>query len=426
MSRPAPDTPPAPRTLGRNVITLGVVSLLTDASSEMIYPLLPLFLTATLGASAAAVGAIEGAAETTAALLKLASGWWSDRVRRRKPLVVAGYTLASVARPLVAIAGSAAQVLAIRLTDRVGKGIRSSPRDALIADSVDPSLRGRAFGLHRAMDHAGAVIGPLVAWALLAGGVALRNVFWLAAVPGVLAVITLVAGVREGPSSRARGAPARGGPPPDINIARDTEDAVTTPARVQSPPLDAPLPQRFWAFLGILLVFTLGNSTDAFLLLRASQLGVPAALVPVLWAMLHVVKSAASTPGGALSDRVGRRPLLVAGWVLYAVVYLGFARAGAAWQAWALFAVYGVHFGLTEGAEKALVADLVPAARRGTAFGWYNLAIGLAALPASLLFGVVWTRLGAPAAFTMGSALALAAALGVVFVLPRRGIARVG
>ena len=423
----APSIAPASR-LGRNVVALGVVSLLTDASSEMIYPLLPLFLTTTLGASAAAVGAIEGAAESTAALLKLASGWWSDRVRRRKPLVVAGYAIASAARPLVAMVTSAGQVLAIRLSDRVGKGIRSSPRDALIADSVHPSLRGRAFGLHRAMDHAGAVIGPLAAWALLRWGVPLRGVFWLAAVPGALAVLTLVVAVRESSGAHVeQGTPAGPGlAPPTSNIAGGTDDAVTNPAPVQSPALARPLPRRFWAFLGILLVFTLGNSTDAFLLLRASQLGVAAPLVPILWAMLHVVKSAASTPGGALSDRVGRRPLLVAGWLLYAAVYFGFARAGASWQAWALFAAYGVHFGLVEGAEKALVADLVPADRRGTAFGWYNLALGLAALPASLLFGVVWTRWGAPSAFLLGGALALVAAVGVLVALPREGTAARG
>jgi MFS family permease len=425
-----PPSPPVAARLGRNVVALGVVSLLTDASSEMIYPLLPLFLTTTLGASAAAVGAIEGAAETTAALLKLASGWWSDRVRRRKPLVVAGYALASIARPLVAIATSAAQVLAIRLTDRVGKGIRSSPRDALIADSVPPALRGRAFGLHRAMDHAGAVVGPLVAWALLRSGVSLRTVFWLAAIPAALAVLTLVVAVREGGVERGgEGDAARdgmtgaGGPPPTTNIAGASDDAVTNPAPRQSSTLGNSLPRRFWAFLAVLLVFTLGNSTDAFLLLRATQLGVAAPLIPILWALLHVVKSAASTPGGALSDRVGRRPLLVAGWLLFALVYLGFARAGVAWHAWALFALYGVHFGLVEGAEKALVADLVPADRRGTAFGWYNLAIGLAALPASVLFGIVWTRFGAPTAFGMGSVLALVAAAGVFVVLPRRAAA---
>lgn len=396
--------------LARNVVALGVVSLLTDASSEMIYPLLPLFLTGTLGASAAAVGAIEGAAESTAALLKLASGWWSDRVRRRKPLVVAGYGIASLVRPLVALAQGAGQVLAIRLADRVGKGIRSSPRDALIADSVVPGERGRAFGFHRAMDHAGAVVGPLVAFLLLRGGVELRTVFALAAIPGALAVLVLVTGVRE-----RRESPGAGGAPPELNMPPATDDAVTDGAR----PAAEPLPRRFWAYLAVLLVFTLGNSTDAFLLLRAADLGVPVALVPILWAALHVVKSASSTPGGTLSDRLGRRPLIVGGWLFYGLVYLGFARATAAWQAWALFGLYGVHFGLVEGAEKALVADLVPAARRGAAFGWYNLALGLAALPASLLFGAVWTRFGAPAAFAMGSALAVVAAAGLMVVTKR-------
>ena len=393
----APPSVGARARLGRNVVTLAGVSLLTDASSEMIYPLLPLFLVGTLGASATALGAIEGAAESTAALLKLASGWWSDRVRRRKPLVVAGYLLAAAARPLVGLASSAAQVLAIRLTDRVGKGIRTSPRDALIADSVDAGARGRAFGFHRAGDHAGAVVGPLVAFALLEwGGLSLRTLFLLAAIPGALAVLVLVLGVREVPRA------ARASATPDLG---------------------QPMGRRFWLYLGVLLLFTLGNATDAFLLLRASQLGVAASLVPILWAMLHVVKAASSTPAGALSDRLGRRPLIVAGWTLFALVYLALALATREWQAWALFAVYGLFFGLTEGVEKALVADLVPAGRRGAAFGWYNLAIGLGALPASLLFGIVWDRFGSTAAFLYGATLALVAAAGMALVAPRRSAA---
>ena len=430
--------------LSRNVIALGVVSFFTDFSSEMIYPLLPLFLSTVLGGSVSAIGAIEGAAESTAALLKLASGWWSDRVRRRKPLVVAGYALAAFARPLVALATSPVQVLAVRLTDRVGKGIRSSPRDALIADSVDPAIRGRAFGFHRASDHAGAVVGPLVAFALLHwGGLSLRSLFLAAAVPGLAAVAVLALAVRDvprraggagapvQPADRAAGAPAddasgslsgdgsspRGGPPAgnDARAAALERDPTSAP-RSDSPPLGG----RFWAVLGVIVLFTLGNSTDAFLLLRATQLGVPAALVPILWAMLHVVKSAASTPGGTLSDTLGRKPLIVAGWLLYAAVYFAFGRATDAWQAWALFAVYGVFFGLTEGSEKALVADLVPAARRGAAFGWYNLAIGLAALPASLLFGALWDWRGPRAAFAFGSALALAASVGMAIAAPAR------
>jgi MFS family permease len=387
------DAPPRPRSrLGRNVIALGAVSFLTDVSSEMIYPLLPVFLTAVLGANASFIGAIEGAAETTAALLKLASGWWSDRVRKRKPLVVIGYGIASIARPLVAIAQTASQVLVIRVSDRVGKGIRNAPRDALIAESVDPSIRGRAFGFHRAMDNAGGILGPLIAFAVLTWHVAaIRTVFWLAAIPAVLSVAVLVVFVRDVP--RPASAPAMG-----------------------APDLSQPLGARFWRVLGVIFLFTLGNSTDAFLLLRANQLGVPVALAPILWAALHVVKTASNIPGGTLSDRIGRRPTLIAGWLLYAAVYFGFARATAMWQAWALFGVYGIFFGLTEGSERALVADMVGLERRGTAFGWYNLAIGLGALPASLLFGFVWDRAGAPAAFVMGASLALAAAVGMTLV----------
>ena len=368
----------------------------------MIYPLLPAFLTVTLGASASFVGAIEGAAESTAALLKLASGWWSDRVQRRKPLVVAGYAIASIMRPLVAIAQSAAQVLVIRVSDRVGKGIRNSPRDALIADSVDPSIRGRAFGFNRTGDHTGGVLGPLIAFALVQWlQMPLRTVFWWAVVPGALAVATVIFGVKEVPRQRV----------------------VRSPAN-RAPATRQPLDSRFWVVLGVILVFTLGNSTDAFLLLRAKQLGVPVALAPILWACLHVVKSASSIPGGALSDRIGRKPLLVSGWLLYALVYFAFGRASAAWHAWALFGVYGIFFGLTEGTERALVADIVPAAKRGTAFGWYNLTIGLGALPASIIFGAIWDRHGSTAAFDFGATLALAAALGITAVRARTAGAR--
>ena len=392
-------TPPtrAPR-LGRNVLVLGAVSFLTDASSEIIYPLLPIFLTTVLGAGASAVGAIEGAAETTSALLKLASGWWSDRARRRKPLVVAGYSLASLARPLIAVAQSAGQVLAIRLVDRVGKGIRGSPRDALIAESVDPSIRGRAFGFHRSADHAGAVIGPLIAFALLRWEhLPLRTVFLVAALPGLLSVLVLVVGVRE--------------------TAR--EPRVSSASKATGPSLAGPpLGRPFWTFLGSVLLFTLGNSTDAFLILRANQLGVSVALVPILWAALHIVKSVASVPGGALSDRLGRKPLILAGWAIYAGVYLAFGRATETWQAWALFLVYGVFFGLTEGTQSALVADLVGRDRRGTAFGWYYLAIGVGALPASLVFGLIWDRIGPAAAFDVGAGLAGAAAVVLLAVRP--------
>ncbi len=390
--------PERPR-LGRNVVALGAVSFLTDVATEMTYPLIPVFLASVLGASATYVGTIEGAAETTAALLKLAGGWWSDRVTRRKPLVLIGYALASAVRPLTGLARSAVQVLGIRVTDRVGKGIRSSPRDALIADSVDPAIRGRAFGFHNAADNLGAMLGPLLAFAFLRWeGLPLRTVFLLTAIPGALAVLVLIFGVREVPRTEQ-------------------------PKKDQGMGLGASLGGRFWAYLGVLLLFTLGNSTDAFLLLRAGQLGVATSLIPILWALLNLVKALSNTPGGILSDRIGRKPLIAAGWLVYAAVYFLFGQAGKTWHAWALFAVYGLYFGLTEGVEKALVADLVPKDRRGAAFGWYNLAIGIGALPASLLFGALWDRWGSTTAFNFGALLALLASVGVIFVVPRRAAA---
>ena len=375
------------------------MSFLTDVATEMIYPLLPVFLSTVLGANASFIGAIEGAAESTAALLKLASGWWSDKVKKRKPLVVAGYFIATVARPFTAMAQTATQVLLIRLTDRIGKGIRTAPRDALLADSVEPEARGRAFGFHAAMDNAGAVLGPLIAFALIKYfDLSLRNVFWLAAIPGALAFIVLVVAVKEIKAA----AP---------NEAGGTKTDLSSPDK---------LGRRFWAYLLVVLLFTLGNSTDAFLLLRANELGVAIALTPILWVVLNLVKTLLGTWAGGLSDRVGRKPLIVAGWMLYAAVYFGFARASAEWHAWALFATYGIFYALTEGTEKALVADLVPEARRGSAYGWFNLAVGLGALPASLIFGALWDRMGAPVAFTFGASLALIAAMGMTIVAPAR------
>lgn len=404
----ASESPGRKSWLGRNVLALSAVSLLTDLSSEIIYPLLPLFLSTVLGANAATLGAIEGAAESTASLIKLASGWLSDRLSRRKPLVVAGYLLASVARPLVGLATSAGQVLAIRLTDRVGKGIRGAPRDALIADSVTPQLRGRAFGLHRAADHLGAVGGPLLAFFMLDGmGLSLRTVFLWAAVPGALAVAVAIWGVSESSTPAPR----------DGVLVPEPSSLKVEPLAAE---VTAPLGGSFWRYLGVLVVFTLGNATDAFLLLRATQLGVAVALIPLLWALLSVVKSASSVPGGWLSDRVGRKPPIVAGWALYALVYLLFGRATEPWHAWALFAVYGLYFGLTEGVEKALVADLAPSASRGTAFGWYNLAIGIGALPASVVFGVLWDRVSPTAAFDLGAVLAALAAVGLLTLVPGR------
>lgn len=371
----------------RNVWALGTVSFLTDFSTEMIYPLLPLFLTRTLGASVAFVGLLEGIAESTASLLKLFSGWLADRVGRRKVLVVIGYGLSGIAKPLVALATAPWHVLLVRFSDRVGKGIRTAPRDALLADSVGPNDWGRAFGLQRTMDHAGAILGPLAGAALLAAlGGAFRPVFALAAVPALLSVLVLLVLVREVPAA-ARSQQA----PPRLSLA----------------PFDA----RFRRYVAILFLFTLGNSSDAFLLLRAHQAGVPAAQVPLAWVALHVVKMAASLPAGILSDCIGRRALILSGWIIYAGVYLGLAVVASPWQVWVLFLIYGLYFGLTESAEKAFVADLVPAALRGTAYGVFNFAVGVGALPASLLMGLLWQRFGSAVAFAVGALLALVAAL---------------
>jgi MFS family permease len=378
--------------LHRNILALGAVSLLTDVSSEMIYPLLPVFLTATLGAGPAALGVIEGVAETTASLLKLFSGAWSDRAGRKKPLVLAGYGLSAAMRPLVGFAASWGHVLAVRFSDRIGKGIRTSPRDALIAASVAAEDRGRAFGVQRAMDHLGAAIGPLAAFLLLAGaGVSLRTVFFLSAIPGAAAVAALLFLVRE---------PDRTGPP-------DAGRKLLTGG----------LPPPFRRYLMIVGLFTLGNASDAFLILRAVDAGIPAAWVPLLWGAFHVVKSSFSVPVGILSDRWDRRKVVVAGWIVYAATYAAWGMAsGPAWMA-GLFLVYGLYSAATEGVERALVADFIPAGSRGTGYGWFHLVVGISALPASVLFGVLYGWKGAPAAFGTSAALALAASL-LLLLLP--------
>jgi len=377
--------------LSANVLLLGAVSFFNDAASEMIYPLLPLFLTATLGAGPAALGLIEGVAESTASFLKLASGYLSDRVRHRKRWVAGGYLLANLTRPLIGLASSWPGVLLLRFLDRVGKGLRTSPRDALIAESTPQSSWGKAFGFHRAADHAGAVTGPLLATlALTVLHDQLKTVFLLSLIPGLLAVVLLAAGVR------------------------DVRPAAAAPARRKALQIAATwreMPSSLRRFTLILFLFTLGNSSDAFLLLKAQQTGVSVALIPILWMALHLVKMSSSLPAGIFSDRLGRKGMILAGWSVYAITYCGFAVTSAAWQAWGLFLVYGLYFGLTEGVEKALIADLAPERLRGSAFGLYHLAIGIGTLPASLLFGWVWQRFGDPAAFGMGAGFALVAAL---------------
>jgi MFS family permease len=377
-----------------NVLILGLVSFFTDVSSEMIYPLLPVFLTTVLAAGPAYLGVIEGVAESTASLLKLLSGIMSDRVRQRKRLVLYGYSFSALMRPLIGIATSPLGVLLIRMGDRVGKGIRTSPRDALIADSVNATLRGKAYGFHRSMDHAGALVGPLVATALLAYFIKdVRTVFLLAAIPGFIAVVLILWQVRE------------------------VERKTPPQKQVRLTMLPAGPLRRY---LLILFVFTLGNASDSFLLLKAGTLGVPAYRIPLLWAFFHLVKMLCSMPFGALSDRVGRRSVIVAGWCVYSLSYLGFAYAANEYHIWLLFAFYGLFYGLTEGVEKALVADLSDPSVRGAGFGWYNFAIGAGALPASLVFGLVWQKMGGVAPFLFGAVLSgIAAILLLLLVHPR-------
>ncbi len=407
MTDPSPDRGTLRQALLRgNVLWLSIVSLLNDTASEMIYPLLPLFLVQTLGAGTAFLGLVEGVAESASSLFKLASGWISDRAHRRKPLIVGGYALAAAIRPLIALVTAPWQVLAIRFTDRVGKGARTAPRDALLAASVAPEMRGRAFGFHRAADHAGAVLGPLLAaLLLLVFADRMRPVFALAAVPGALTLLVLLLRVRESGDDAA-------------SPSGRTLPVMPPPAPGGAAPV---ITGVFARYLVVLAIFTLGNATDAFLLLRASTLGVAEAAIPLLWGLHHVSKMTWSLPGGALADRYGPRPAIIGGWLVYALTYAGFALASTAWHVWALFVVYGLFYGLTESPEKALVASLAPADRRGSAFGAYHAVIGFVALPASILFGVLWQKAGVSIAFFTGSGMALLAAILLLALVPARG-----
>lgn len=409
----APSTSRSRSWLSRNVVLLGVVSLLTDTSSEMVVPLLPVFLTQVLGAGALSLGFIEGLADAVSSVLKLVSGRWADRMGRRRPLVVAGYGLASVARPMVAAATAAWHVLAVRVTDRMGKGLRSSPRDALIAASVAPGQRGAAFGLHRAMDHAGAVLGPLVAAGfLLVWPQDLRTLFWLSAVPAAGAVAVVVLGVREaeGPGGgRGHRSGEDGGA--EEHGARSVDAAAEDRGAGRG---EGGL-SRLLVPIGL---FTLGNASDLFLLLKAGATRTPLVTLPLLWMGLHVVKALASVPGGRLADRWGRSRTIMLGWIFYALIYAGFAFAGGRVEVATLFVVYGLYHGLTEGPEKALVSELVPSSRWGAGFGWYHLTLGLLTLAASVLFGGLWEVFGSRTAFLVSAALALSAVVCLAILGP--------
>jgi MFS family permease len=375
---------------------LGWVSFFTDTAGEMIYPLLPLFLTQTLRAGAMSIGVIEGVAEAANSVLKMLSGWLTDRWGAPKRLVLGGYALSGAARPLIALASAWPQVLLIRFSDRLGKGIRSSPRDAMLATYAPDDRRGRVYGFHQAMDHAGAVVGPLIAATFLYFRPAdYRTLFAWTIVPGAIVVLLI------------------------LGLPDDRPRAPRSASRVRSAAAGS-LGRDFHVAIGIVFLFSLGNASDAFLLLRLSNEGISSVWIPLLWALLHVVKMTSSVAGGVLSDTMGRRPMIALGYLWYALIYGAFGYFSTAGVTIAVFLAYGLYFGLTEGVEKAWVADLVPVERRGVAFGIYNSAIGFGSLAASLIFGLLWTRLSPRAAFVTGAALALAASVLLVTAFRRK------
>jgi len=392
---------PAWRTLHRNIWATSLTSFFMDVSSEMVLNIVPLFLSNVLGIKTNIIGLIEGIAEATASVLKVFSGWLSDKLRQRKWLAVAGYGISAVVKPFFYLASSWQAIAAVRWADRFGKGIRTAPRDALIADSVPEQQRGLAFGVQRAADTGGAMLGVLIAllvvWLSQRGQLGLqastfRTIVLISLVPAVLAVLSLALGAQDTPVTKQRAAPKfafRG------------------------------LGKQFMVFMLIVGLFDVGNSSDAFLVLRAQERGVNVLGILAMLATFNLVYTLVSAPAGSLSDRIGRRKLVIGGWLVYALIYFGFALARQGWQVWVLYAFYGVYYGLSYGTAKAMIADIVPEAVRGTAYGTYNAVLGILDFPASLIAGLLWDGLpalsfrgfGAPAPFFFGGAMALLAAV---------------
>jgi MFS family permease len=383
----------------RNVFYAGLVSFFMDFSSEMIYPLVPLFLSSVLGVNRTVIGLIEGIAESTASLLKVFSGWFSDRIQKRKILLIAGYGISALSRPVLALSTLWGQVLVFRFVDRFGKGIRGAPRDAVIAESTPAQDLGRAFGLHRAMDTLGAVAGPLTAFVVLfffTGG--FRIVFWLSLIPGIIAVMVIVLFIRE---------------------TRHGE--INSLPRLSLRAFD----WRYKAFVSVAALFTLGNSSDVFLILRATDIGIKEVHVPLLYLCFNIVYSLISFPAGILADRIGKKRVILAGFLVFGFVYLGFALASEAWHIWGLFLCYGIFMGLTEGIHKAYLSTVIPGHLKATGFGIYNTCTGLAMLPASIIGGRLWDVFGAPATFYYGTITAFLSAtlfLAIFGVEKLRGI----
>lgn len=373
-----------------------------DISSEMIYPLVPLFLANSLGVSKSAIGLIEGIAESTASILKVFSGWLSDRIGSRKWLMALGYGISTLSRPFVALATGWQQVLGSRFIDRFGKGVRTAPRDAIIAESADRAYLGRAFGFHRAMDTLGAAVGPALAFFFL--GIFsndYRAIFWLSMVPGIIAVVLIIFFISEKKNVKA------------------TEGLIDqTPADPARPKLTRKhFDWRFRFFVAIAALFALGNSSDVFLILRAEQTGIPTTMIPIVYLFFNLVYSLSSIPAGMAADRFGRKRVILSGFLLFAFLYYGFAVAGSAMTIWVLFGSYGLFMGLTEGIQKAFLATIIPADFKATAFGIYNMVIGLAMFPASLIGGWLWDHVSPAATFYFGAFTAgLASVLFVIFM----------
>ncbi|MFC2010720.1 MFS transporter [Chloroflexota bacterium] len=390
--------------LNPNVFFLGIVSLLTDISSDMIFTLVPLFLANVLGAAGTIVGLVGGLSEGADAIFRIFSGWLSDKIGKRKLLAVSGYSISTIAKPFLYLANAWGVVLAVRFTDRVGKGIRTSSRDALIADSVSAGERGRGFGLHRAMDTTGAFLGLVIAAIIVylvqgTGAIELnlRCFRWLVIggiIPAVLAVIVLLVFVREKKRERA----------PDSS----------SQARMSLSGIKGSFDTRFWLFLAIMAVFTLGNSSDFFVILRAQNLGAPLLHVVLMLVLWNAAEALFSLPMGVLSDRLGRRRVIILGWFIYILVYLGFAVSSSIWQVWLLFLCYGVYYGTVQGIARAFVADLAPEDKRGTAYGLYHGVVGLSLVAASLIAGVLWDVVSPSAPFYFGATLAFVALLGII------------
>ncbi|MDQ7830116.1 MAG: MFS transporter [Desulfovibrionaceae bacterium] len=394
----------APSRLPESVVKLGWISFFTDVASEMVYPVVPLFLTAALGAPVVVIGAIEGVAEAIVSVMKGLSGWHCDRMGKRVPYIKWGYGLGAASKPLMALAVSWPMVFVARAVDRLGKGLRTTARDALIADSVDASRGGRAYGFHRMMDTSGAIVGVLIALALLAllpGQY--RLIFLLAALPGAAAVL-LTFKIRE------------------ANTGTSTAtDACSQSIRPQAAPGSRPwsgLPAVYWKTLGLLVVFAFANSSDALLLLRAKNLGLSDVQTILGYTLFNIVYAASAYPLGALSDRFGRWGMVISGWTLYAAVYFGFALADMS-AVWWLFPLYGLFMGLTEGVGRALIRDTIPEEKKGTAMGIFHMSIGLTMLAGSVTAGLLWDVVGPKAPFVLGGSVALAAAVLAIFLLPR-------